>query len=241
MQLQDKVALVTGASRGLGAAITEALIAEGAHVFGFGRNQALLEVLNRRLGKRFHPMVVDVQQADAVEAAIQSVVAQSGGRIDVLINNAGLGKFGGIETMPESDWDVQVNTNLKGVFLCTRAVVPVMKQQNAALGFGGHIINVASVAGLAGRPDISIYNATKFGLRGFSESLMLELRNDGIKVTCIYPGSIETDFFRSTGFPSSSQQKMQPEDLAETVIHVLQTPDHYLISEVVMRPLRPGG
>ncbi|GIV60532.1 MAG: hypothetical protein KatS3mg043_1621 [Rhodothermaceae bacterium] len=158
----------------------------------------------------------------------------------MLINNAGLGKFGPVDRLSVEDWDVQVATNLRGVFLCTRAAVPVMKQQNAETGFGGHIVNIASIAGLIGNPNISAYNATKFGLRGFSEALMKELRDDGIKVSCVYPGSIATEFFQTSG-SNPAPNAMTAEDVGRTVMHLLETPDNYLISEVVMRPLRPRG
>ncbi|MBN8588684.1 MAG: SDR family NAD(P)-dependent oxidoreductase [Rhodothermia bacterium] len=241
MEIQHRFVIVTGASRGLGRAISEVLVAEGAIVFGFGRSEQDLKEVKSQLGESFHPILCDLQSAHTVKQAMSQVLATTNGRIDVLINNAGLGKFGAVEAMSEEDWDVQVDTNLKGVFLCTQPVVPIMKQQNAEKGFGGHIINIASVAGLTGNPNIGIYNATKFGLRGFSESLMLELRNDGIKVTCVFPGSIETDFFRTTGFPSNSNHKMHPKDIADTVLHILKAPDNYLISEIVLRPLRPKG
>ncbi|HEX7070048.1 MAG TPA: SDR family NAD(P)-dependent oxidoreductase, partial [Rhodothermales bacterium] len=107
-------------------------------------------------------------------------------------------------------------------------------------GFGGHIVNIASIAGLLGNPNLAAYNASKFGVRGFSEALMKEVRDDGIKVTCVYPGSVETGFSVITN-PAVSTHKMLPEDIASTVVHVLATRDNYLISEVVMRPLRPRG
>ena len=161
-------------------------------------------------------------------------------RIDILINNAGLGRFAPIDVQSKEDWTVQMETNLTGVYLCTRAAVPLMKAQNQQAGFGGHIVNIASVAGLVGNANLSAYNATKFGLRGFSEATMKELRGDGIKVTCICPGSVATEFGRVAG-SSGAPNPMQPKDIASTVIHVLQSPDNYLISEVVMRPLRPRG
>ena len=133
-----------------------------------------------------------------------------------------------------------MDTNVTGLFFCTRAAIPMMKAQNAESGFGGHIVNIASIAGLIGNPNISGYNASKFAVRGFSEAIMKELREDGIKVTCIYPGSVETHFADEAD-ASGSKNPMQPEDIADTVVHVIEGPDNYLISEVVMRPLRPKG
>jgi len=115
-----------------------------------------------------------------------------------------------------------------------------MKRQNAESGFGGHVVNIASVAGLMGNPNISTYNATKFGLRGYSDALFKEVREDGIKVSCFYPGSIQTEFFDKAGIPISANP-MMPEDISATLVHVLKAPDNYLISEIVMRPLRPRG
>lgn len=239
MDLKDKVAVITGASGGLGAALSRVLVGQGAQVYGLARNFSKLNALQEELGAAFHPVVADITQEDQVAAAF-SVVKQQGGRIDILINNAGLGRFGPVEQLDRTDWNIQMETNLNGVFFCTRAAVPTMKAQNADTGFGGHIINIASVAGLIGNAQISAYNATKFGLRGFSEALMKELRPDGIKVSCVYPGSIETNFFRVADVPMTPNP-MTAADVAATVMHVLQTPDNYLISEVVMRPLRPRG
>ncbi|MFQ5571273.1 MAG: SDR family oxidoreductase [Rhodothermales bacterium] len=239
MDLKDKVAVVTGASSGLGRVFSEALVAKGATVFGLARRRDKLQDLHRHLGERFHPIACDVTDEAQVKAAV-ATAAREGGRLDVLINNAGLGKFGPVDALPLDHWTTQMETNLNGVFLCTREAVPVMKRQNEQTGFGGHIVNIASVAGLIGNPQLSAYNATKFGLRGFSEALMKEVRQDGIKVTCVYPGSVETEFTDVAG-TRGAPNPMQAVDIADTVIHVLEGPDNYLISEVVMRPLRPRG
>ena len=239
MTLTDKVAVITGASSGIGLAFSEALTQRRVHLFGLARSLNKLIAIRGQLGSRFHPIECDVTDEDQVRSAFDTIMSQAG-RIDVLINNAGLGKFGAVDTLPLEHWDVQMNTNLRGVFLCTRAALPTMKKQNADTGFGGHIVNIASVAGLVGNPNLSAYNTTKFGLRGFSEALMKEVRADGIKVTCVYPGSIATHFADVAG-TAGSPNPMQPEDVAATVMHVLETPDNYLISEVMMRPLRPNG
>ncbi len=244
MNLTDKVVVVTGASEGLGAAFARALVAAGGRVFGLARTQSKLDALRHELGAAFVPVVCDVRDQDSVDAAFDTIAKESD-RLDVLVNNAGLGRFGPVN--PDSDdavgldeWDLQMETNLRGVFLCTRRALVPMKAQNEASGFGGHVVNVASVAGLVGNANLSAYNTTKFGLRGFSEALMKEVRDDGIKVTCLYPGSIATDFAASAG-TSGSANPMQPHDIADTLVHVLSAPDNYLISEVMMRPLRPRG
>ena len=239
MNLEKKVVIVTGASAGLGIDFVRQLVARDAIVYGFARRLEKMEALQEELGGRFIGVQADVRQADRVEAAIQRVIDEQG-RIDVLVNNAGLGQFANLDELELDQWNVQMDTNLTGVFLCSRAVLPAMKEQNKTSGFGGHIVNIASVAGLVGNPRLTAYNATKFGLRGFSEALMKEVRYDGIKVTCIYPGSIATNFGQISG-SGGSANPMQSIDIARTLIHVLEGPDNYLISEVVMRPLRPKG
>jgi len=239
MILENKVAVVTGASSGIGLAFSKALTEKRTHVFGLARSLDTLIDIRGQLGNRFHPIECDVTDENKVLSAFDTILSQAD-EIDILINNAGLGKFGAVDKLPLEHWDVQMETNLRGVFLCTRKVLPKMKQQNVETGFGGHIINIASVAGLVGNASLSAYNTTKFGLRGFSEALMKEVREDGIKVTCVYPGSIATrfaDVAETTGSPNP----MQADDVASTVIHILETPENYLISEVMMRPLRPKG
>ncbi|MEX0748332.1 MAG: SDR family NAD(P)-dependent oxidoreductase [Rhodothermales bacterium] len=239
MELRNKAAIVTGASAGIGLAFSRHLVGRGAIVYGLARTSSRLDEARVAMGETFRPVVCDVSDEEHVSAAVERVVNDAG-RIDVLINNAGLGKYGRVDELSLEDWDIQMNTNLRGIFLCTRAVVPHMRRQNRESGFGGHIINVASIAGLLGNPTLSAYNATKFGVRGFSEAVMKEVREDGIKVSCIYPGSIATNFSAISG-GGGSPNPMTPDDIANTVIHLLETSDNYLISEVVMRPLRPKG
>ncbi len=239
MHLEEKFAIVTGATAGLGLAFSEALIQKGATVFGLARRSDRLQRIRSRLGEQFQGIQCDVSDENQVIEAFKKIEAASN-RIDILVNNAGLGRYGLVEDLTVDDWDTQMAVNLRGVFLCTRAALPVMKKQNEETGFGGHIVNVSSVAGLVGNAQISAYNATKFGVKGFSEALMKEVRQDGIKVTCLYPGSIQTDFFEVAGIPISSNP-MTVEDITATLMHVLETPDNYLISEVAMRPLRPSG
>jgi NAD(P)-dependent dehydrogenase (short-subunit alcohol dehydrogenase family) len=244
MDLEQKTAVVTGASEGLGAVMSRALCESGATVFGLARTQSKLDALRDEIGEAFVPVACDVRDRSSVDAAFDRILGESD-RLDVLVNNAGLGRFGPVaadadDALAPDDWDLQVETNLRGVFLCTRRALPRMKEQNEASGFGGHVVNIASVAGLLGNPNLSAYNATKFGLRGFSEALMKEVRDDGIRVTCLFPGSIATEFASSAG-TSGSKNPMQPEDIAGTLLHVLRAPDNYLISEITMRPLRPRG
>ena len=239
MDLNNKVVIITGASAGLGAQFSRDIASEGARVFGLARRTERLNELASEIGPAFTGITCDITDEARVEEAFKQVL-ESAGRIDVLVNNAGLGKFGPADEVTLEDWHLQIDVNLKGVFLATRAVLPTMKQQNADSGFGGHIVNIASVAGLLGNPNISTYNVTKFGLKGYSEALFKEVRQDGIKVSCFYPGSIKTEFFDEAGIPISANP-MLPEEISSTLVHILNTPDNYLISEIVMRPLRPKG
>jgi NADP-dependent 3-hydroxy acid dehydrogenase YdfG len=239
MNLMDRVAVVTGASSGIGEQFVHDLIDRGATVFGLARSLDTMQAMRDELGEAFHPVRCDVRDEESVATAFGAVL-DAAGRIDVLINNAGLGKFGPVDEYSTEDWDTLMETNVRGVFYCTRKAVPTMKAQNQENGFGGHIVNIASIAGLMGNPNIGAYNASKFGVRGFSASMMKELRDDGIKVTCVYPGSIETDFFDVAGV-DMTDHPMTPEAVSSTVMHVVEGPDNYLISEVVMRPLRPRG
>ena len=235
MDLHDSVAVVTGASQGIGLATARALVAQGARVAGLARSADRLDQLAQTLGERFTPVVCDVTDPGGARDAIDGVAGDLG-RLDVLVNNAGLGRFDPVDELSEDDWDAMVDTNLSGVFHCTRAAVPHMKAQGETRGAdetAGQVVNVASIAGLVGNPDLSGYNASKYGLRGFSDAIMKELRPFGIKVSCLYPGSVATHFGGSDPKPTA----MSPESIAETVLHVLQAPHGTLISEVVLRPM----
>ncbi len=245
MQLEGKTAIVTGASSGIGAEFSKALTEKKCRVHGIARRTERLEKLRSQLGNLFIPVTLDVNDYSAMERWVTDTFHGDNGDPgsspengtstgpDILINNAGLGMFGAIDELPPEHWDTMMQTNLTSVFRLTRLIVPMMKASDTT----NHIVNISSVAGLLGNPNISGYNATKFGLRGFSEALMKELRNFRIKVTCIYPGSIATGFFDEHG--GTHPNMMQGSDVANTVIHLLETPDNFLIDEITMRPLIP--
>ena len=233
MELKNKVAIVTGASSGIGTAFAHKLIEKGATVYGLARRLNKLKEIQTKLGEKFIPVQMDVTKHQNLEQWVTNQFSDSH-LPDILINNAGLAKFGNVDELSVEDWDTMVNTNLNGIFYLTRLVVPLMKENQSHC----HIINIASVAGLLGNPQISGYNATKFGVRGFSEALFKELRYDKIKVSAMFPGSIATDFFEKVGSETHSNM-MQPGDVADTLVHLLETPDNLLINEVTMRPLNP--
>ena len=234
MDLTGTVTVVTGASRGIGLAIARRFVDAGGYVAGLARSSDALDRAAEVLGDAFTAVVCDITDAQATKDAIDAV-AKAHGRLDVLVNNAGLGRFDDVDELALDDWDVQVDTNLSGVFHATRAAVPHMKAQGEARGAdetAGFIVNVASIAGLIGNPQLSAYNATKHGVRGFSDAIMKELRPFGIKVSCLYPGSVATGFS-----DRENPNAMSPESIAETVAHVVEAPHGTLISEVVLRPM----
>lgn len=226
MDLTGKIAIVTGPAKGIGRATTEALLQKGALVAGWGRTAP--EGLDH---ERFQFFECDVRDEHDVAEALTNTQRELGPEIHVLVNNAGVGVMGDVDGFDSADWQLMFETNVNGPFFCTRAVLPQMKKQQA-----GHIVNVASLAGTVGTEGMAGYCATKFALRGFSEALFKELRPDGIRVTCIMPGSVETNF--NGGHPGAqpNPHKMQPEDIAAAIVHALEASAATMISEIQLRP-----
>ena len=226
MNLSGKVAIVTGVSSGIGRATAEALLAKGASVAGWGRTAP--EGLQH---EQFQFFACDVRDEHAVAEALTDTQREVGQEIHVLVNNAGLGKFGPVDGFASADWHEMFDTNVNGLFYCTRAVLPQMKKQHV-----GHVINVASLAATAGTANLAGYCATKYAVRGFSDALFKELRPDGIRVTCVMPGSVETNF--NGGHPGATPDphKMQPQDIAATIVHAIEAPDATMVSEIQLRP-----
>lgn len=234
MNLDSKTAIVTGASSGLGKAFCEALIKKGANVYGLARSKDKLEKIHQKFGNHFHGIALDITEHNAIEQWIDDTFSHQNSP-DVLINNAGLGLFGDVDELTLEDWHTMIDTNVSGVFYMCRQIIPRMKNSEEIC----HIVNIASIAGKIGTPKMSGYNATKFGVSGFSESLFKEVRYDGIKVSCLFPGSVATHFFDNAEGVETHSNMMQPRNVADQLIHVLETPDNMLVNEVVMRPLNP--
>ena len=233
MDIRNKTAIVTGASTGLGAAISEALIQNGTKVYGLARNVKALEALENKLGDHFVSVPLDISNFEAVKSWISETFSENN-TPDILVNNAGAGSFGKIDEMPSEEWLTMINTNLNGMYYITSQVAALMKKKEE----GSHIINIGSILGSTGRAESAAYCATKFGIQGFSDALFKELRFFNIKVTCFNPGSIDTHFFESSGIASHTNM-LQAKDLADTIIHILQTPDNMLINDITVRPLNP--
>ena len=236
-RIPGKLALVTGGTRGIGLAIARALAERAADVFVCATSQASLEAGIARLREagpgRVAGAVCDVRRHGQVSDMIQEATRFLGG-LDILVNNAGIGSFQNVEQMTVEDWQATIETNLSGVFYCCRAAIPLMKQRG-----GGYIINIGSLAGKNAFPGAAAYNATKFGLIGFSEALMQEVRYDHIRVSYVMPGSVNTEFGRS-GVPAASKTWMLlPEDVAMVVVNLLEMDPRALPSRVEIRPSEP--
>ena len=232
MDLKEKIAIVTGGTKGIGRAIAESLVDAGASVAITARNQdeitKAVSQINRRSRGMAKGFVCDVRDYNQVKSLFADV-----GPLDILINNAGVGIFAPVESMSVEDFHTVLETNVFGVFYCCHEAIPLMKQRG-----GGYIINISSLAGANAHPKMAAYNASKFGLNGFSEALMQEVRHDGIKVSYIMPGSVNTEF----GGDETSDEKswqLQPSDVAQVVMDLLQYPERTLPSRVEIRPSRP--
>jgi NADP-dependent 3-hydroxy acid dehydrogenase YdfG len=230
MDIENKVAIVTGASKGIGLETVKALLAAGAKVAGWSRSRPDLEHEN------FHFVEVNLRDYASVEKAFKQTTDKWGKELTILVNNAGLGYQGKFEEMPMEEWHAMFETNVNGIFYATRLALPLMK----ALG-EGHIINISSIAGTTGIETMAGYCGSKHAVRGISHSLYKEVRNDGIKVTCIYPGSVNTHFFDAIDSVQANQNMMRPEDVAETILHAIQTHINFHLVDIEMRPLKPKG
>jgi len=233
-ELKDKIAVVTGASKGIGLAIAREFLAAGMRVAICGRSREALTGAKSALdaGDRLYAARCDVGRFEEVERFFEAVLDLWGG-VDVLVNNAGVGRFKAVDELSVEDWRTVVDTNLSGPFYCVKAAVPLMRERG-----GGFIVNIGSLAGRNPFPGGAAYNASKFGLNGFSEATMLDLRNQGIRVSQIMPGSVQTDFQPGGGAPDADW-KLSPEQVAETALHLVQMPQRNLASRIEMRPSTP--
>jgi len=231
--LAGSVALVTGASRGIGRAIALQLASLGASVAICGRDRAALEESVSALAKT--PVSVHSQIADVTKLAdVSDLVATTEstlGPITILVNNAGIGLFGPVHEKTEADWDRVLDTNLKSVFLVSRAVAPSMIRRGS-----GDIINISSLAGKNTFAGGGIYCASKWGILGLSGCMAEDLREHGIRVSVICPGSVATEF--SGRSPKDPSKVLSPEDVAHAVEAIVTQGPHSFLSEMHLRPLR---
>lgn len=229
--LKNKYALVTGGTRGIGRAIAASLLDEGATVAICGRDPKSTERAVSELRERgaVTGLACDVADPGQVERLFR-LAGESFPGLDLLINNAGVGVFKPAAELTVEDWRKVVETNLSGVFYWTREALPLMKQRG-----GGYVINISSLAGKNAFAGGAAYNASKFGLNGFSEAMMLDHRHDNIRVSYIMPGSVSTEF----GSGGGADWKIASEDIAAIVLSLLRMPERTLVSRVEVRPSKP--
>ncbi len=236
--IEDKAAIVTGSTRGIGLAVARALLERGARVFISARKRDEVEKtiasLQAAHGKRVAGAVCDVRNYEQVRGLFREAEQAFGG-IDLLVNNAGIGSFKNVEELSAEEWNAVIETNLSGVFYCCREAVPMMKKRG-----GGYIINIGSLAGKNAMAGAAAYCASKFGLIGFSESLMQEVRYDHIRVSYVMPGSVNTGFGRSGEQDPATTWKLLPEDVAIAVVNLLEMDKRALVSRVELRPSEPA-
>jgi 3-oxoacyl-[acyl-carrier protein] reductase len=231
MNLKGKTAIVTGGTKGIGRAIAAALVREGLSVCIAARNQSEIDATigdgDATVGR-----VCDVRDYAQVKDLVDYAARELGG-LDILVNNAGIGIFETVEATSPEDFSAVLETNLSGVFYCCHEAIPQMKKRGS-----GYIINISSLAGANPHPRMAAYNASKFGLNGFSEALMQEVRHDNIKVSYIMPGSVNTEFGGDTASEEKSWQ-LTPQDIARVVVDLLHQDDRALSSRIEIRPSKP--
>jgi NADP-dependent 3-hydroxy acid dehydrogenase YdfG len=242
-KLSGKVALVTGASSGIGEATALALAVEGATVAIAARRLDRLEDLARRIrdnGGNALAIALDVAEEEQVNKAIETIQSELG-RIDILVNNAGVMLLSAVDGADTKEWRQMIDVNLLGLMYATHAVLPVMKTQG-----GGHIVNISSVAGRFSFTNCAVYNATKFGVNGFSDALRQEVSRDKIRVTIVEPGVVDTELTThiTTKEIKDREQKrlqtitaLQSDDIADAIVYAVTQKPHVNVNEILMRTI----
>ena len=238
MDIKNKVAVITGASKGIGKATALRLAQEGTHLALSARSGDLLAQLSqdiRAMGLKAYSYVGDMSKEDSIKMLIQGTVKEYG-KIDILINNAGFGFFNPIIDFPTKNWDEMFNLNVRGLFIATRESLPYLRKANESV-----IVNVVSLAGKNAFVGGGGYAATKHAVLGFSRCLMLEERKNGVRVLAICPGSVATSFFDAHHDASDPKREkiLAAEDVAESIIHMIKLPQCAMVSEIDIRPTNP--
>jgi len=231
--LLNKVALITGGTKGIGLGIAEALLSQGMKVVITGRNAESAQEIATRLGERALGLAADVRLLESMNKVNQAAI-DKWGQIDVVVANAGVGHFGNIEQLTSEQWNSTIDTNLTGVFNTVKASLEPIKKSK------GYIITISSLAGTNFFAGGTAYNASKFGLTGFTQALMLDVRADDVKVTTIMPGSVSSHFGGRSP-EDGADWRIQPEDLGQMVVNLLQMHPRTLPSKVEMRPSKTSA
>jgi len=239
MKMQDlsgKVALVTGASSGIGAAAARLLVAEGVRVVLVARRGERIDALAAELGPAALALPADVADAGQVAAVFDQVRERVGG-LDLLFNNAGLGVNAPFEHSDPADWKRMIDANLYGVLQCTRAAIPLLRGRPGAM-----ICSVSSVGGRYGVANWSVYSATKFAVVGFHDALRKELGEEGIRVAVIEPGAVRTEFGANVAEAMAARwaqlEAMAGEDVAQALVYAFAQPARVLVEEILLRPVK---
>ncbi len=234
--IRNQITVVTGGTRGIGRATARSLLEAGARVVVCSRREGQLagcvEELGKEWGRNVKGLVCDVRQYAQVQSLMEFTVREFGG-LDVLVNNAGVGVVADIVEISPKQWQEVIGTNLTGVYHCCHAAIPILRRRG-----GGYILNISSLAGKHPFAGGSAYNASKFGLNGFSEAIMQDLRYDNIRVSTILPGSVRTEF-RGHRAGELARWKLAPEDVARVVVDLLRHDPRSLPSRVEIRPSQP--
>lgn len=235
--IKGKIALVTGAGKGIGKAIALGLATEGVHVGLIARTESDLQSLAKEIegkGVKAAIAVADVSSIESVNTAV-AAIQQALGNVDILINNAGIAKFGKFLDLEPEEWEAQVKVNLFGVYYVTRSVIPQMIERKT-----GDIINISSTAGLKGAATTSAYSASKFALLGLTDSLMQEMRKHNIRVTALTPSTVVTDLAKSSNLINNNEERvMHPEDIAELILSQLKLNRRVFVKDSSMWSTNP--
>ncbi|MBT8326956.1 MAG: SDR family oxidoreductase [Bacteroidia bacterium] len=229
MDLAGKKVIITGVSSGIGKSLVEQYLEKGSIVCGLGRTDPTISNVN------FTFLKTDIRNFNEVEHSISKFLKNHEG-IDILINNAGMGSFGPVEDYSIDEIHEMFETNVYGTLYTIKLAVPIMKLKGR-----GHIINISSTAGIEGYPQVSVYGATKFAVKAISQSMYKELRDFGIKVTCVYPGSTKTDFFKNIDAIVPHDYMLMPKEVASMIVQATETSDNFHQVNIEVRPLRPKG
>lgn len=235
LSLDGQVAIITGASRGIGRAISVTFARAGASVVLAARTESDLthvaqEIRKRRPDSQTMALRVDVADERDVERMIEQALERFG-RVDILVNNAGVWAFKSVQETSVAEWDRMMETNLRGVFLCAKAVLRPMIQQQS-----GQIINISSAAGKRGYGNMAAYCASKFGVTGFTEALAEEVQPHNIRVVAICPGAVANSRYEHDPRPADELKMLSTEDIAQLALYLAAAPSRVLISEIVINP-----
>lgn len=237
MRLENKIAVITGAGKGIGRAAAEMFLKEGACIVLNSRTKADLDSFANE-NSSFKNKILTVPGDISDESVIKKVITKTIDnykQVDILVNNAGFGVFDEFVNSTNKDFDEMFNTNVRAAFILTRDFLPHMIKRKQ-----GTIINIASISGKNGVPGGAIYSATKHALMGLSRSIMFEVRKQGIRVIAICPGSVDTKFFRKTASELKNESMLTPDDIADTILYAATLPPNATVNEIEIRPANPA-